>query len=440
MSDIKDKLKELLATRGVMAGSDLQKKIATLQEERAAGAYEIERVVPGKVIGEGDDHFYLVRTDYPLDTARGKVMLGDALRAHAEHIAFSACDSELVDFDATTAVFVDAETSGLAGGTGTVAFLMGFGYFTENVFRLEQCFMRDYDEEEPMLRYIDALLKRFDTVVSYNGKSFDVPLLRTRMIANRIPSRLDTLMQFDLLHAARRFWKVRLRDCSLGNIERAVLGVERHGDVSGAEIPELYFDYLRTRDARKLDRVFYHHACDILSLAALMAWLSQCLAHPEGEGFEHAEDRVSLVKLHFRQKRYDEAIAVGMRVLEEEPDPAVRRACLELMATAYKKNQDWQGMANAWELLLNDFPEDLPARLELAKYHEHRSRNLVEAARLCAETIQFLEVREALERIVDADRMYLIAFSKRLHRLRSKLSRAPGLSDSDEELSLDEEP
>jgi len=352
------------------------------------------------------------------------VELGAVLGAIPEHIALSACDTELEAFDPATALFIDAETTGLAGGTGTVAFLVGVGYMNQGAFRLDQCFMRDFDDEEPMLRYLDTLFKQGEAVVSFNGKSFDVPLLRSRFISQRMPFRLDAALHFDLVHAARRFWKMRLKDCSLGNIEREVLGIQRHGDIPSAEIPQIWMDYLYTRDARVLPRVFYHHKMDILSLTALTALLSQCLDVPAGQGFEHAEDRLSLVRLHFRQKRYEDVRVHAHELLETDLDPLVRRECLELLAFAQKRLQDWDLMEETWSLMFQEFPREILPRLELAKHHEHRTRNLFEAARICEETLEFLHTRNALGHDDDFDAWQARSFQHRLDRLRRKIAKA----------------
>ena len=322
-------------------------------------------------------------------------------------------------------IFIDTETTGLAGGTGTVAFLIGLGYFTDDAFRLEQCFMRDFDDEEPMLAYLDNLLKRFETVVSYNGKSYDIPLLRTRFIFNRIPFRLDSIMHFDLVHASRRFWKDRLGSCTLGNVESAILGIKRHGDVPGYEIPEIWFEYLRTRDATELKKVFYHHKMDILSLLTLTAQLSRLLDVPDGKGFEHAQDRLSLLRLHFRQKRFDQVPTLAKELLDTEAESTIRRECLELLAFSYKRLQEWQKMEDTWEAFLKEFPKDLVARLELAKHHEHRTRNLPRAKKICRDTIQFLETRLELGRDTDLDEWKIEAFKKRLKRIQRKLGKSP---------------
>jgi len=387
----RDKLDAILRNKGVMTGAKWLEQRIVQDEERRSGRFEIERAVPGAPAGAGESQFWLVREDFPLDYPQGKLPLGAALESTSEHIAFSACDDELLDFNPRTACFVDTETIGLAGGAGTVAFLVGIAYWNEGALRLDQCFMRDFDEEAPMLEFIAERLKSCETVVGYNSKSFDLPLLRTRFIQNRIPFRGDGLPHLDLVHAARRFYKRRLQDCSLGNIEREVLGITRQGDVPSYLIPQMWFDYLRSRDARPLKGVFYHHRMDILSLVALTGWLSRCLAAPMGEGFEHGEDRLSVVRIHFRRKDYDAVLTHGWKFIETEERSPLRRECLEMLGMALKRQQKWEAMREAFELLIAEFPSDLTARLELAKLHEHRTRDLGRAMALCEEGIRIIE-------------------------------------------------
>ena len=430
--NLQDKLKSLLANRNLMLGSDWAKKREQIDQQRKEGLFEIEHEVPGTVVENESGRFYLVRQEYPLETAHGIVELGAALDVIPEQIAFSACDSELETFDPNTAVFIDTETTGLAGGTGTTAFLIGVGYFSKDMFVLEQAFMRDFDEEEAMLRYLDTLFANAETVVTFNGKSFDVPLLRTRYIANRLPFRFDAIAHFDLVHAARRIWKMRLKDCSLGNIERTVLGIKRHGDVPSAEIPQMWLDYLHTRDARQLKRVFYHHSMDILSLAALMALMSQSLETAANTGFEHAEDQLSLTRLHFRGKRFAEAVEHANRLLETETDEFIRREALELLAVSYKRLQDWDNMENAWELMRREFPSYLLPKLELAKHHEHRTRNISEALVLCEEIMNRLNPDSSGEED-DFDNLQTKSLRRRLQRLQRKQTKSsPRDPDTDD--------
>ncbi|MCC6696919.1 MAG: ribonuclease H-like domain-containing protein [Candidatus Hydrogenedentes bacterium] len=423
MPEINPKLEILLASQRIMRGADWMQRLDDLRKQRESGDFEIDKVVPGKLRGDAESGFYLVQNTYPLDTQQGSIPLGAVLDVSGDHIALSASDDELKEFDPRKALFVDTETSGLAGGTGTVAFLVGVGYFVEEGFRLDQCFMRDYDDEEPMLAYLAEVFRGKDAVVSYNGKSFDLPLLRTRFIQNRIPFRLEGIQHFDLLHAARRIWKRRLGACNLGNVERTVLGIERHGDVPSYEIPQMWFDYLRSRDARRLEGVFYHHRMDILSLVTLTAWISQCLSAPGGAGFEHSEDRLSVVRVYFLQRRYEDVLVHGERLIEVQGQGELRAECLELIAQAAKRLGDWQRMEDMLTLLLQENPKNLLARLELAKYYEHRKRNLLDAERMCAEAVEYLEMRAALGRATEFEAAPLTAFQQRLARIRRKLGR-----------------
>ena len=418
MAEIPDKLRALLHTKGVMSGAEFRVQAAEQEEQRASGDFEIDKTVPGEVIGDPEEGFYLVRSDFPLETLHGSIRVGSALDAEGRHIAVSANDEELNDFDPKTAVFVDTETTGLMGGSGTVAFLIGVGYFTDDVFRLEQCFMRDYDDEEPMLQYLNELFSDKETLVSYNGKSFDLPLMRARFITNRIPFRLESALHFDLVHAARRFWKRRLGDCSLGNVEREVLGIQRHGDVASAEIPQLWLNYLHTRDARRLQPVFYHHKMDILSLAALTGHLSQTLEQPDGAGFEHCEDRLSLLRIHFTQKRYAEVLDLSDTLMKELDEGVSMHDCLEMTAFAAKRTKQWERMEDSWTLLLELSPKHVIACHELAKHYEHRKRDLPGAERVCRTAIDYLETQSALyETAIPA----VTALQHRLERIQRKL-------------------
>lgn len=423
MSDLRDKLDALMKRPGLMSGAQWQQQQSQQDDDRSAGRFAIERVLPGEAVGEGESKFWLVREDFPLEHQQGKIRLGDALDIDPSHIAFSACDDELAEFDPRTACFVDTETIGLMGGAGTVAFLVGVGYFVDGAFRLDQCFMRDFDEEAPMLAYLAERFSQCSTVVGYNSKSFDLPLLRTRFIQNRVRFHGDSVPHLDLVHAARRFWKRRLQDCSLGNIEREVLDVERIGDVPSYLIPQMWFDYLRSQDARPLRKVFYHHKMDILSLVALSGWLSQCLAAPPGEGFEHHEDRLSVVRVHYRRKAYDAVIEHGWRFIQDDERSPLRRECLEMIGMALKRRRRFEEMQQAFELLLSEFPSDFNARLELAKLHEHRTRDLAQAARICEEGLALIHAAHGRHETIAALHGATV-LQDRLARLQRKLGKA----------------
>jgi uncharacterized protein YprB with RNaseH-like and TPR domain len=415
-----DSARRLRERLGLMSGLEWRQRRETDSEARDRGEYEADKVTGGRLVEGKDGQFLLLRTEYPVEYLHGHTELGAALESDPEHLAFFGNDETLVECDLEKTFFVDTETTGLSGGSGTVAFLIGVGRFKDGLFVLDQCFMRDYDDEEPMLEYLAELFAGCETVVSFNGKSFDLPLLRTRFVQNRQRFRLDGTMHLDLVHTARRFWKRRLSDCSLGNLEREVLGVRRVGDVSSALIPQLWLEYLHTRDARPLQGVFYHHRMDILSLVTLVGMLSRQLRRADGTQFDHVEDQLSLLRAHFRQRQYDKVVTLGRAFLEQDSIDALRRECLEMMGLACKRTARFSDMQETLERWHRDFPADAQAAMELAKHHEHRTRDLGRAERVCMETLERLEASGRLFTAMDPAPAHTLLL-RRLERIRAKL-------------------
>ena len=192
--------------------------------------------------------------------------------------------------------FVDTETTGLAGGTGTCAFLIGVGSIGRDGFRVRQFFMRDYGEEASQLDALERHLKRFRVMITYNGKSFDQPLLETRFRMNRARPPFARMEHLDLLHGARRLWKLRFESCRLVDLENQILGFERAGDIPGALIPYVYFEYLRSRQAARLLAVFEHNALDILTLACLTGIVPHAFKDPENVQLRHGSEMAGLAR------------------------------------------------------------------------------------------------------------------------------------------------
>lgn len=404
----------------------------TAQEE-GEESVPIETLLSGTTVGDEGYSFFLYRQEFPLEHAIGDIPLSDALECCGREIALSACDDSLLAFDPRTSCFMDTETTGLAGGAGTVAFLVGVGYFQDFNFVLEQCFLRDYDDEGAMLEYLAEMLAKFKTVVSYNGKSFDLPLLRARFVQCRLEFPLEETSHYDLVHAARRVWKKRLNNCALNNIEKEVLGLRRQGDVPGYMIPQLWLNYLDSRDARPLAPVFYHHEMDILSLVAITGYLSQRLASGNDAIFHHAEDRLSIVRLYVKNKQYESAITEAQRFLEtSQVKDDLWRECLALLGQSCKRTGLFEDMAAAWVLLHEEFPEDTHAASELAKYREHQERNYAAAIKICKETLTCIEHNATpLDFSISALRGRLARLEKKQARIRVR-SKEKGIYFSEE--------
>ncbi len=206
------------------------------------------------------------------------------------------------------AAFIDTETTGLAGGTGTLAFLIGVGTFeTDGAFVVRQYFLRSPDEEPAMLLHLSETLNQLDALVTFNGRGFDVPLLTTRFTLVRMFPAFLTLPNLDLLAPARRMWRGRLASCSLSSLEYHVLDVHRdQADIDGSLIPQLYFDYVRTGNAIEMPRVLYHNLFDILSMVTLSTELIRLFdrARPT---HRNAGDLYALGKWHADHAEIDQA-------------------------------------------------------------------------------------------------------------------------------------
>ena len=163
--------------------------------------------------------------------------------------------SNLADNNISSFVFLDTETTGLSGGTGTIAFMIGAARVVGSQFRVEQFFLRNPAEEKAQLAALASFVEGASAIVSYNGKSFDLPIINTRYVLNRIKNPFLDFEHFDLLHIARRVWRRRLKQCNLGNIEKEILGFFRSGvDIPGYLVPEFYRDYLPARRYKQNSR------------------------------------------------------------------------------------------------------------------------------------------------------------------------------------------
>lgn len=271
--------------------------------------------------------------------------------------------------------FLDTETSGISGGTGTYAFLVGVARFVDGKFTLQQFFLRDPSEEPAMLEALINFLAPCEGLVTFNGKSFDAPLLVTRYSLHRIPVPFKDYAHIDLLPLARRLWRDRLPSRALKYLEEHVMGFTRSSDeVPGYEIPWLYFDYLRSGDARPLGGVFYHNAMDIVAMAALLGHVSEILADPYDGRVEHGLDFIALGKLFEDLGHWDEAARLFERGLELGLNEADFGVAVKRISILQKKRGDVERAVELWKAAAKQ--GHIYAHIELAKYYEHTARDV----------------------------------------------------------------
>jgi len=361
-----DKLKSL----GVKQGLKDAPKTRSLEQ------FEIDKVVTGAYrAGPTGETFVAVQT-FKAEYRYGQVAIQPDVPLDV--LAAWAREPRFLELPLESYAFLDAETSGLAGGTGTYAFLVGVGRFMDGAFHLEQFFMRDPAEEGIMLEALAEYLAPSKALVTFNGKAFDAPLLNTRYLLHNIPIPFLDYAHLDLLPLARRLWRDRLPSRALKYLEENVLAAARTVDeVPGYEIPYLYFDYLRSRDARPLKGVFYHNAMDVVAMAALLSHVTEMLANPFSEAVEHGLDVVALAKLYEDLGQEDTAARLFERGLEMELPEADFWLAIQRLAQLEKRRGDLETAAGMWERAAAR--GHIYANVELAKYHEHQRRDYAEA-------------------------------------------------------------
>jgi uncharacterized protein len=301
-------------------------------------------------------------------------------------------------------VFFDIETTGLSGGAGTLAFLVGCGWFEQGAFHVRQFFLRGPGGEPAMLEALAGMLATASLLVTFNGRTFDVPVMETRWAFHRRPCPIDDLPHFDMLPSARRLWGRRPDDeierrrtgtgpispdggCSLSALECSVLGVHRSGDVPGFEIPGRYFHYLRTGDAGVIDGVLEHNRHDLLSLAALTSHALR-LARDGPEACREPAEQAALGRLYERAGDLDRAVT-AYELAARSGERNVRRHALARLAVLMRREARYDDAAAAWQGVLDGAPAGRRplTRLErraveaLAIHHEHRAGDLETAER-----------------------------------------------------------
>ena len=268
--------------------------------------------------------------------------------------------------DAERLVFLDVETTGLAGGTGTYVFLVGIGALAGSALRIVQYFLPDLDREPPFLAAIRAELAAARRIVTYNGRTFDLPLLETRYLLARSAWWGADLDHLDLFPLARALWGWSVPDCRLTTLETHLLRLDRGDDLPGGEIPRLYFHYLRRRDPRLLPRLFAHNRMDLLGLAALAL-----RAHATLEAPGHPREWVGAARWLERRDPdrslayYETALAAGLGS-EERWRVAWR------LGRAWRRRGRWEAALRLWEELLGaDSSPPVGLLVDLAKLYEH---------------------------------------------------------------------
>lgn len=292
-------------------------------------------------------------------------------------------------------IFLDTETTGLTGGTGTYTFLVGCGYLKKSFFILKQFIMKDPAGEGILLEKLLELFSGFKAMVTFNGKSFDIPLLKTRFTLHALHDMIDPFYQIDLLHLARRLWKSRLSSCNLQNLEDKVLQITRDQstDIPGSEIPWVYFDYLDTGDATFLVNVINHNQRDIFNMFLLWERIVAIMKNFSIDLHECSPDWLEIARLSEEFGDQREALIQYRKLIDKgyRKDDARKR-----MAALYKSRGDFVSACNEWDELF--IAGDIDSGLELAKYFEHQIKDYKKALKYTSEIARIVELIDSNNR------------------------------------------
>ncbi len=417
---MRDRL-ERLRRLGVQRGVDgIQPPPPPPREPRRRA--DIGEVVDGIDMTTPHGTCFVADTRYP---EHAGLPVGEPPRS-GRHVPRLTRDASLDRLDLRRAAFVDIETTGLGGGTGTLAFLVGVGSFEGDAFRVRQFFLRDPGDEPAQLHALDEWLSQFSGIVSFNGRAFDMPLLTTRfrLARRRVP--LATAPHLDLLLPARRLWRARLGSCALGSLERGILGVERTDDVPGMVIPYIYFDYVRHGTLGRLERVFYHNALDIVSMAALLTRMCDVFDDPWGNGVTHGADWLSLGIVYEAAGAVDQAGEAYEHAMRCQLPPELHEQAKERWGQLCKREGAWDRAVAEWAAAIdNGTARRLYPYVELAKYYEHRARDYTSAIATVRRAIDMVRTARVRHDSINSA-VVLAELEHRLARLERKAARGVG--------------
>jgi uncharacterized protein YprB with RNaseH-like and TPR domain len=365
---------------------------------------------PRKSLQVFENHFSL-RSRY------GKISVMAGLKLNGEILTLLSRDKSFEDRDLSSALFLDLETTGLSGGTGVVPFLVGLGFYSEDKFHVVQYFLGDPAEEKTLIEELSRFFSQMDfrSVVSFNGKGFDLPLLETRFILHKQILSLSELPHLDFLFSARSLWSHKQESCRLYHLAREILQAEREEDIPSAEIPSRYFQFLRSGDFSLMEPVLYHNQEDILSLLGVVILGGSFFSEKKEESLEEVADAMDLfgaAKVLEKRGELERSVDYIRRALEGSLSEEIALLAKKKLAQHFKRNQEWEKAISLWQEMTPQ--NQLFCFRELAMYYEHKGKDYPKAKEIA---------EEGLALAMGISRAYEEDFAHRLERLRARILR-----------------
>jgi uncharacterized protein YprB with RNaseH-like and TPR domain len=433
MADIKDKLEQLKREREARSRSKLIKEtwekidktedISTkdkLQQliNLTRGEKPKKQKAPSIEPLEREP-IQLFENPYPLDVRYGKITISSGLDIKGNILSYLSNDAAFENLDLSTALFIDLETTGLSGGTGVLPFLVGLGYYREDRFYVAQFFLGEPADEERMIHELGQFFTQmgFQSVVSFNGKGFDIPLLETRFILHREPFLLGELPHLDFLFSARSLWRHKHESCRLYNLAREVVEADRSEDIPSAEIPWRYFQYLQTGNFNLIEPILYHNQEDILSLLGVVVVGALIFSEEKGRELPDAMDFFGAGKVMEKVGEIERSVHFFKRALDGDLSEEVSLLTKKKLSYFFKRSQEWENAIVLWKDIASSDVETMSQLFsfrELAMYLEHKEKKFEEARQVA---------EEGLACSIGLSSYYEDDFRHRLERLKRKIQR-----------------
>jgi len=404
MTDIKDKLKQLKKEREARSKSQLIK--GTWEEidknEELSVKEKLQRLInltreekkskpqkpPFEPIEREPIKFF--ENPYPLDVKYGKITISSGLDIKGDILTFLSKESAFENLNLSTALFIDLETTGLSGGTGVIPFLVGMGYYRDDRFYVAQYFLGELAEEERMIQELSQFFSQmnFQSVVTFNGKGFDIPILETRFILHKQPLLLSDLPHLDFLYSARSLWKHKHESCRLYHLAREVVEANRSEDIPSAEIPWRYFQYLNTGNFELIEPILYHNQEDILSLLGVVIVGSLIFSEKKDAELPDAMDLYGAGKVMENVGEVEKSVQFFKRALDGKLSDEISLMAKKKLSYYFKKKQDWERAVLLWKEMASlniTSKNQLSSFRELAMYLEHKEKKYEEAKKIAEE-------------------------------------------------------
>ncbi len=394
---LKEKLEKLLS---------LAREAKKTKETPPVSAMNIEASPSSPSAG-----FSIFENNFPLTFSYGRVKLADGLKIKGETLALLSHDNLFRSLDLSRSLILDLETTGLSGGVGVIPFLIGVAFYEENSLAIRQFFLHEPAAEEVMLAEFHRFLQdfSFSSVVSFNGKCFDLPILETRFTFYRLPYPFFDLPHLDFIFPARSLWRHKHESCRLFHLAQQVIEADRIEDIPSSEVPLRYFSYLRTGDFSWVEPVLEHNQQDLLSLLAIVIAAAELVSLQERKEEIDGRELFGVARLLESAGEMERSLELLARAVDVGvPEPLAVSAKRKL-AWYWKKKQQWEKAVALWEELAP--LGKLFCYRELAIYYEHRLKDYRRARELAAAG---LSLAQGLSRTYEHD------FLRRLERLAIK--------------------